>query len=88
MHRNHVNIHWIIVSTREYYVSMSQILNIHLKRLFMLFAGDTISDQGKYKNVAQICHSPLIVTCNVSRFSKDKKCWTVCFITGGSLVIG
>lgn len=42
-------------------------------KLLMLFAGDPISDQGKYKNVAQIVCTPVIVTGNNPRFGRDKK---------------
>jgi hypothetical protein len=42
-------------------------------KLLMIFAGDPISDQGKYKIVAQICRTPVIVTGNSSPLSRDKK---------------
>jgi hypothetical protein len=32
----------------------------------MLFAGDTISDEAKYKSECQIVRTPVIVTCNNS----------------------
>lgn len=39
----------------------------------MLFSGDPISDQGKYKNVAQIVHIAVIVTCNISSTGRENK---------------
>jgi hypothetical protein len=41
--------------------------------LLMLFAGDPISDEAKYKSVCQIVRTPVIVTCNSSMFGKEQK---------------
>jgi hypothetical protein len=42
-------------------------------KLLMLFAGDPLSDQAKYKSVAQIARTPLIVTRNTSPFRNETK---------------
>jgi hypothetical protein len=42
-------------------------------KLLMLFAGDPFNDQAKYKNVAFIKRTPVIVTGNVSRFKHEAK---------------
>jgi hypothetical protein len=42
-------------------------------KLLMLFAGDPFHDQAKYKNVAFIKRTPVIITGNVSRFKNEAK---------------
>jgi uncharacterized protein YacL (UPF0231 family) len=45
--------------------------NSFRESLLMLFAGDTFSAQGKYKNVADIVKTPVIVLTNASPFSNS-----------------
>jgi hypothetical protein len=42
-------------------------------KLLMLLAGDTLSDQAKYKSVRQIVRTPVIITTNVSQFPREMK---------------
>jgi hypothetical protein len=46
-------------------------------KLLMLFAGDPLSDQAKYKSVAQIARTPVTVTRNTSPFRNETK-WKRC----------
>jgi len=48
--------------------------NSFREQLLMLFAGDTFSAQGKYKNIAEIVKTPVVVLTNSSPFP-NQNCW-------------
>jgi hypothetical protein len=58
---------------RVLYFNEPNFENSFQETLLMLFAGDPISEQAKYKSVAQIVRTPVIVTCNSSPFGRDLK---------------
>jgi hypothetical protein len=70
---NKQTFHLITFNKRVLYFNEPNFEGSFANKLLMIFAGDPISDQGKYKNGAQICRTPAIVTGNSSPFGKDKK---------------
>ena len=46
---------------------------LHKDKILMLFARDPIFDQGKYKSVAQINRTPVMISGHISKFKNENK---------------
>jgi hypothetical protein len=58
---------------RVLYFNEPNFENSFQETLLMLFAGDPLNDHAKYKSVAQIVRTPVIVTGNRTPFSKEAR---------------